>query len=63
MCSHSLEDLIAGQIKAGFTIADMFEDVSDNDPIAEFLPVYFATLAEKNIRGLKEDHSGSEQQQ
>ncbi|MGI9441164.1 MAG: class I SAM-dependent methyltransferase [Rubripirellula sp.] len=63
MCSHSLEDLIAGQIKAGFTIADMFEDVSDNDPIAEFLPVYFATLAEKNIRGLKEYHSGSEQQQ
>ncbi len=50
MCSHSLEDLITGQIKAGFTITDMFEDVSDNDPLSEFLPVYFATLAEKHTR-------------
>lgn len=48
MCSHSLENLIAGQIKAGFSILDMFEDVSDKDPIAQFLPVYFATCAEKN---------------
>lgn len=63
MCSHSLENLIAGQIKAGFTIADMFEDVSDSDPLSEFLPVYFATLAEKDIRRSKENHSGSEQQQ
>lgn len=47
MFSHSLEDLITGQLKAGFSIKDMFEDVSDDDPFAEFLPVYFATFAEK----------------
>jgi ubiquinone/menaquinone biosynthesis C-methylase UbiE len=48
ICSHSLEDLIAGQLKAGFTITDMYEDVDDKDPLAEFLPIYFATLAEKH---------------
>ena len=47
MFSHSLEDLIAGQLKAGFTIMDLFEDVADDDPLAKFLPIYFATLAEK----------------
>ncbi len=54
MCSHSLEDLIAGQTKAGFTINDLFEDLSDNDPLGEFLPSYFATLAEKETRESKE---------
>jgi ubiquinone/menaquinone biosynthesis C-methylase UbiE len=48
MCSHSLEDLIAGQLKSGLTITDMFEDVDDKDPLAKFLPLYFATLAEKH---------------
>ena len=49
MFSHSLEDLIAGQLKAGFTIMDMFEDMADDDPLAKFLPIYFATLAEKPV--------------
>ena len=47
MFSHSLEDLIAGQLKAGFTIMDLFEDLADDDPLAKFLPIYFATLAVK----------------
>lgn len=50
MRSHSLEDLITGQLKSGFILADLFEDVSDNDPISEFLPVYFATLAIKTTQ-------------
>ena len=47
--SHSLEDLITGQIKAGFTIRDMYEDLDDKDPLAEYLPLYFATLSEKAL--------------
>ena len=45
--SHSLEDLITGQLKAGFKITDKFEDVDDKIRLAQFLPTYFATLAEK----------------
>ena len=63
MCSHSLEDLIAGQLKAGFTIKDMFEDVSDKDPLAVFLPVYFATLAEKDAKRSIEENTGPESKQ
>lgn len=49
MWSHSLEDLINGQIKAGFTIRGMYEDLDDKDPLAEYLPLYFATLSEKAL--------------
>jgi ubiquinone/menaquinone biosynthesis C-methylase UbiE len=47
MFSHSLEDLIAGQLKSGFTLRDLFEDRQTNDTLSVFLPTYFATLAEK----------------
>jgi len=47
MCSHSLEDLIGGQLKAGFNITDMFEDVDGKTRLAQYLPTYFATNAEK----------------
>ncbi len=47
MFSHSLEDLIAGQLKSGFVLRDLFEDRSSDDLLSEFLPTSFATLAEK----------------
>jgi len=47
ICSHSLEDLFAGQLKAGFTITDMYEDTDDECLLSEYLPSYFATRAEK----------------
>ena len=47
MFSHTLEELIAGQTRAGFVICDLLEDRWDDDPLCEYLPVYFATLARK----------------
>lgn len=47
MFSHSLEDLIAGQLKSGFVLCDLFEDRSSDEALSEFLPTSFATLAEK----------------
>ncbi len=46
--SHSLEDLISGQLRSGFVLRDLFEDQADEEKLSEFLPVYFATLAVKN---------------
>jgi len=47
MYSHSLEELIAGQLRAGFVLRDLFEDRSTDEVLFDFLPVYLATLAEK----------------
>ena len=47
MFSHSLEDLIAGQARAGLHLQDMFEDTSDGDYLSKYLPTYFATLSTK----------------
>lgn len=44
--SHTLEDLIGGQTKAGFLIADFYEDV-DSDKICQYSAKYFATKAVK----------------
>lgn len=46
MFSHSLENLIGGQITAGFVIRGLFEDHS-GDALSQYSPDYFATLAEK----------------
>jgi SAM-dependent methyltransferase len=50
MFSHSLEDLIAGQLRSGFVLRDLFEDRSSDEVLSEFLPTSFATLAEKRTR-------------
>ena len=47
MFSHSWEDLISGQLRAGFTLRDLIEDSSPEDVLANFLPTFFATLATK----------------
>ncbi len=44
--SHTLEDLIGGQISAGFMISGFYEDI-DDDEICKYSPKYFATKAIK----------------
>lgn len=47
--SHSLETQITGQIKAGFILADLYEDKDwrKEDLLSEFAPSYIATKAIK----------------
>jgi SAM-dependent methyltransferase len=45
--SHSLTDLIGGQIDAGFILAAMYEDVWPKHAIATYMPGYIATRAVK----------------
>lgn len=48
--SHTLEELIGGQINAGFIITGFYEDTVQADgtePIGEYLPECLATRAEK----------------
>lgn len=47
--SHTLEDQIGGQLKAGFKITDFYEDKIDpkEDKLSEYLPTFAATRAEK----------------
>lgn len=45
--SHSLTAQIAGQIQAGFTLLDMYEDTDREAEIAAYFPCYIATRAVK----------------
>ena len=48
--SHTLEELIGGQLKAGFTITDFYEDSGSpeyEDPLSEYMNEFFATRAVK----------------
>jgi hypothetical protein len=45
--SHTLEEQIGGQIEAGFVITGFYESYRANDPIAQYMPSYFATRALK----------------
>ena len=52
--SHSLEEQLGGQLKAGFLLRDLYED---RDPegsclLRDYAPQYIATLAEKLGAGL-----------
>ena len=52
--SHSLEEQLGGQLKAGFLLRDLYED---RDPegsclLRDYAPQYIATLAEKPGAGL-----------
>jgi len=44
--SHSLEEQIGGQLKAGFILNALYED-RDTDLLSEYTPLYFATRAMK----------------
>jgi SAM-dependent methyltransferase len=48
--SHTLEELIGGQLKAGFVITDFYEDsctAEDNDLLSKYMQTFFATRAMK----------------
>lgn len=45
--SHSLTTQIGGQIQAGFTLVDMYEDTEDGELIGQYMPCYIATRAIK----------------
>jgi len=45
--SHGLEEQIGGQLRAGFTLADIYEDTDNLGGIGDYLPVFLATLAVK----------------
>lgn len=44
--SHTVEEQIGGQLKAGFTLTDLYED-TDNEGIGEYAPNFIATRAVK----------------
>lgn len=46
--SHTLEDLIGGQLAAGFHLIGFFEDRRKTAPIAAYMPSYVATRALKS---------------
>ncbi|MDR0589043.1 MAG: class I SAM-dependent methyltransferase [Spirochaetaceae bacterium] len=43
--SHSLEEQIGGQLKAGFILTDMYEDKDRTGLLGEYVPQYLATRA------------------
>ncbi len=45
--SHTLEEQIGGQLAAGFVISGFYESCRADDPIAKYMPSYFATRALK----------------
>lgn len=45
---HSLSDLIAGQIDAGFVITGFYEDICPDSPLSQYHPAYIATRAVKS---------------
>ena len=46
--SHTLEELIGGQVAAGFVIAGFYEDINGpDDVLSQHMPAYFATRAIK----------------
>jgi hypothetical protein len=44
--SHSLEEQIGGQLKAGFELTDLYED-RDTGLLSEYVPTFFATRSVK----------------
>ena len=44
--SHTIEEQIGGQLKAGFVLTDLFED-KDDDGIGKYVPNFIATRAVK----------------
>jgi SAM-dependent methyltransferase len=45
--SHSLEEQIGGQLKAGFILKDLYEDYDNIGVLKDYMPSYIATLAIK----------------
>ena len=45
--SHSLEEEIGGQLRAGFTLKALYEDRDRTGTLKDYAPQYVATLSEK----------------
>ena len=45
--SHTLEEQIGGQLKAGFILNDLYEDFIDRGFLKAYAPIFIATLAKK----------------
>jgi len=45
--SHTLEEQIGGQLKAGFILTDLYEDRDADGVLSEYVPLYIATRAVK----------------
>jgi ubiquinone/menaquinone biosynthesis C-methylase UbiE len=45
--SHSLEELIGGQLKAGFILTDLYEDYANSGVLKEYMPQYMVMRAVK----------------
>ncbi len=45
--SHTLEEQIGGQLKAGFILTDLYEDKNRDLALSEYIPQYIATRAVK----------------
>jgi SAM-dependent methyltransferase len=45
--SHTLEELLGGQLEAGFHLTGFYEDRHRDLPVARFMPTYIATRAVK----------------
>ena len=46
--SHTLEEQIGGQLKAGFTLLDLYEDYNDSGLLKDHIPTFIATKAIKH---------------
>jgi SAM-dependent methyltransferase len=47
--SHTLEEQIGGQLKAGFILKDLYEDYNDSGLLKEYAPTFIATRAIKPL--------------
>ena len=45
--SHTIEEQIGGQLKAGFILKDLYKDYNSNGLLKEYTPTYIATFAIK----------------
>jgi hypothetical protein len=46
--SHTVSDLIGGQLATGLHLTDMYEDFSSSEPINQYMPSFMATRAVKS---------------
>jgi len=45
--SHTIEEQVGGQLKAGFALTDLYEDTDTYSVLGEYVPLYLATRAVK----------------
>jgi len=47
--SHTIEEQIGGQLKAGFILKDLYEDYNNSGILKDYIPTFIATMAVKPI--------------